>query len=159
MTFFESLKVALINMVAILKTSAKSTSLGLLKIMAFWNKVYDVTNKILPRDSNYIVDFVMWPKFGNCSISMREVIITSVLDLNRKTDFFWVSFFKFNNLELALGLRLVLGMALQFYICVAKRVKTKSQKVLEANFYFCKNYRRKTGRVKILNRVKVHHRI
>ena len=54
--------------------------------MVFWNKVYDViafvhdvTNKILPRDSNYIVDLVMWPKFGNCSISMREVFITSIL--------------------------------------------------------------------------------
>ena len=45
---------------------------GLLKIVVFWNKGYDViipvhnvTNKILSRDSNYIVDVVMWPKFGN----------------------------------------------------------------------------------------------
>ena len=52
----------------------------------FWNKGYDVitfvddvTNKILSRDSNYIVDVFMWPKFGNCSISMREVITASVL--------------------------------------------------------------------------------
>ena len=52
----------------------------------FWNKGYDVitfvddvTNKILSRDSNYIVDVFMWPKFGNCSISMREVISTSIL--------------------------------------------------------------------------------
>ena len=56
---------------------------GLLKIMAFWSKgydviipVHDVTNKISSRDSNYIVDLFMWPKFGNSSISMREVIIT-----------------------------------------------------------------------------------
>ena len=45
---------------------------GLLEIVVFWNKGYDViipvhnvTNKILSRDSNYIVDVVMWPKFGN----------------------------------------------------------------------------------------------
>ena len=41
--------------------------------------VYDVTNKILPRDLNYIVDWVMSPKFGNSSISLREIIITSIL--------------------------------------------------------------------------------
>ena len=66
--------------------SAKMATPGLLKITVFWNKgydiiisVYDVTNKILSRDSNYIIDVVMWPKFGNCSISMRKVIITSIL--------------------------------------------------------------------------------
>ena len=66
--------------------SAKMASLGLLKIKVFWNKgydviisVHDVTNKILSRNSNYIVDVVMWPKFGNSSISMGEVIITSIL--------------------------------------------------------------------------------
>ena len=73
-------------MVTILMMSAKMATLGLLKIKVFWNKgydviisVHDVTNKILSRDSNYIVDVVMWPKFGNSSISMREVIITSIL--------------------------------------------------------------------------------
>ena len=66
--------------------SAKMATPGLLKIAVFWNKGYDVTiyvddvnNKILLRDSNYIVDLFMWPKFGNCSISMREVITTSIL--------------------------------------------------------------------------------
>ena len=59
---------------------------GLLKITVFWDKGYDViisvndvTNKILWRDSNYIVDLFMWPKFGNSIISMREVIRTSIL--------------------------------------------------------------------------------
>ena len=54
--------------------------------MVFWNKgydiiisVHDVTKKILSCDSNYIVDAVMWPKFGNSSIYMREVIKTSSL--------------------------------------------------------------------------------
>ena len=63
--------------------SAKIATPDLLKITVFWNKGYDViisvddvTNKILSRDSNYIVDAFMWPKFSNCSISMREVIAT-----------------------------------------------------------------------------------
>ena len=52
--------------------SAKMTTSDLLKIKVFWNKgydviiyVHDVTNKIISRDSNYIVDVVMWPKFDN----------------------------------------------------------------------------------------------
>ena len=66
--------------------SAKKATSGLLKITVFWNKDYDViipvndvTNKILSRDSNYVVDVFMWPKFGNSSISVGEVIITSIL--------------------------------------------------------------------------------
>ena len=73
-------------MVTILMMPAKMATLGLLEIKLFWNKdydvinsAYDVTNKILSRDSNYIVNVVMWPKFGNCWTSMREVIITSIL--------------------------------------------------------------------------------
>ena len=65
-------------MVAILIMSAKFATLGLLKIKVFWNKDYDVTSKIVSHESNYIVDVVMWPKFDNSSISMREVIITSI---------------------------------------------------------------------------------
>ena len=66
--------------------SAKIATPSLLKIKVFWNKdcdiityVYDVTNKILSCDSNYIVDMVMRPKFGNSSISIREIIIISIL--------------------------------------------------------------------------------
>ena len=66
--------------------SAEMATPSLLKITVFWNKGYDViipahdvTIKILSHDSNYIVDVVMWPKFGNSSISMREVIIISIL--------------------------------------------------------------------------------
>ena len=58
---------------------------GFLNIKTFWNRAYDiiisvhdVTNKILSHDSNYIVEVVIWPKFGNSSISMREDI-TSIL--------------------------------------------------------------------------------
>ena len=56
-----------------------------------------------------IVDVVTWPKFGNCSISMRGVVITS-----------W---FKFNNLGLTLG------MNLKFYTSVAKGLKLKVRKI------------------------------
>ena len=66
--------------------SAKMATPGLLKIRVFWRKGYDViisvediANKFLSRDSNYIIDVVKWPKFGNCSTSMRKVIITSIL--------------------------------------------------------------------------------
>ena len=64
----------------------KMASPGFLELTVFWNKGYDViipvndvTNKFLSRDSNYIIDVFMWPKFGNSSISMREVITTSIL--------------------------------------------------------------------------------
>ena len=73
-------------MVTILMMSAKITTPGLLKIRMFCNNgyhvitsVHDVTNKILSRNSNYIINVVMWPKFGNCSISIRKVIVTSIL--------------------------------------------------------------------------------
>ena len=53
-------------MVTILMMSAKTTTPGLLKIRVFLNKGYDViifvhnvTNKILSRDLNYVVDVVM----------------------------------------------------------------------------------------------------
>ena len=90
---------------------------GLFKTKISWNKRYDViiyvhyvTNKILSRDSNYIADVVMWPEFGNSSISTREVITTSI------------SYGFEQNLGLALG------MALKFYISVEKGLKLKVRK-------------------------------
>ena len=66
--------------------SAKLATLGLLKIKVFRSKgydliisVHDVTNKMLSHDLNYIVNLVMWPKFGNFSVSMREVITILIL--------------------------------------------------------------------------------
>ena len=60
--------------------SAKLATLGLLKIKAFCNRVYDVIisaydvmNEILSRGSNYIEEVIM------SIISKREVIITSTL--------------------------------------------------------------------------------
>ena len=85
-TYLESLKICLINLVITLMMSAKMATPGHLKITAFWNIGYDViisvddvTNKILSRNSNYIVDVFMSPEFGNSSISMIEVITTSIL--------------------------------------------------------------------------------
>ena len=70
-------------MATILMMLSKMVTPGLRKIKVFWKKVDDViifvkevANKTLSRDSNYIMDVVTWPKFGNSSISMREVIIT-----------------------------------------------------------------------------------
>ena len=85
LTFFESWKIFLINMVTILMMSAKMATLGLLKIKVLKKRIWR-HNFCLWRqkqkfisDSNYIVDVVMWTRFGNSSTSMREVIITSVL--------------------------------------------------------------------------------
>ena len=73
-------------MVTVLVMSVKMATPGPLKIKIFWKKGYDVilsahdvSNAILSRDSNYNVNLVMLPKFGNSSISVREVIITSIL--------------------------------------------------------------------------------
>ena len=61
-------------MVTILMNSAKMATLGIIKTKLFWSKgyggiisVHDVANKILSRESNYIVDVVMWPKFDKLS--------------------------------------------------------------------------------------------
>ena len=59
-------------MVITLLLSAKVAALGLLKIKVFWNKTNDII--VFVHYSNYTVDVVMWPNFGNCSISMREVV-------------------------------------------------------------------------------------
>ena len=87
-------------MVTILMMSAKMDIPDLFKEKVFLKKVYDViisvhdvTNKILSPDSNYNVNVVMWPMFGNSSISVREVkfqfYITSILwGFDQKTRFF-----------------------------------------------------------------------
>ena len=73
-------------MVKILMMLAKMATPALRKIKLFWKKgyyviyfVYDVKNKILPHDSNYIMDMAMWTKFDNSGICIREVVITSIL--------------------------------------------------------------------------------
>ena len=73
---FESPNVAPIKMVAILMMSAKLGTLGLLRIKVTGNNCYDViifvhgvASKVLSRQS----------KFGNSTIFMTEVVITSVV--------------------------------------------------------------------------------
>ena len=71
-------------MVTVLMMSAKMAAPSLLKIKVFWNIGYDVIisvydSEVLLRGSNYIVDVIMGPKFGNLNMSMTEVIITSIL--------------------------------------------------------------------------------
>ena len=65
---------------------AKMATSGLLKTTVFWNEGYDIktsahdiTNEILSHHLNYIVFVVLWLKFDNSSISVKEVIITSIL--------------------------------------------------------------------------------
>ena len=73
-------------MVKIFMILAELATLELRKREVFWSKGYDIiisvsddTNKILSCDSNYIVAFVRWPKFGNSNISIIEGITTSFL--------------------------------------------------------------------------------
>ena len=74
-------------MVTILKMPVKIAVPAILKIKLFWkqgydviNFVYDITRKILLRDSIYIVGAIMWPKFGNSLPQFYK-------DLTRKTAF------------------------------------------------------------------------
>ena len=99
---------------------AKMVTLCFLKIQVFLNKgydiiifVYDVTNKILSCNSIYVVNVI-------CD---QSLVIQFYKDLSRKTTFFagW-SWFRFNNLGLALGI------ALKFYTSVAKGLKLKVRK-------------------------------
>ena len=108
--------------------SAKKATPGLLKKRYFEIKVRrhnfcrDVTNKILSCDSNYIADVFMWPvivAFLWEKLSKPQFF----KDLTRKAAFFqgW-SWFKFNNLELAVVANL------NFYTCVTKGLKLKVRK-------------------------------
>ena len=113
-------------MVATLMISAKLATVGVLKVKVFWNtgysvinSVHDVTSKTVSRDSSYIVNVINWPKFRNFSISILQGFD------QKKNDFFeGCSWFKFNNLGLALG------MALKFYTSLAKPLKLKVIKSL-----------------------------
>ena len=119
LTLFESLKVVLIKMVTILTMSAKFSTLGLLKLNVTWNKGYDITNKTLSHYPKSYCKCGHITKFGNFSIFMTQVIITSILQgfYQKKQFFERCSRLKFNNLELALGI------TLKFYTSVVKRLK------------------------------------
>ena len=46
LSFFETLKICFIIVIAILMMSPKMTTLSLLKIKVFWNKGFDVMNSV-----------------------------------------------------------------------------------------------------------------
>ena len=157
----------MINIVEILMMSAKLTTPDLLKITVFWIKVnvviisdHNVTNKILSRDSNFIVNLSYDQSLVTLAFLWEKLSQPQFYkDLVRKNNFFeGPSWLKFNNLRLALG------VALKFYTSVTKGLKLKIRKFWGANFYVCRSYRGKTGSrlsppsppVPILNRVKEH---
>ena len=71
--------------------------------------------------------------FGNSSISMREIIIISILykDLTRKNTFFRYVLDSIIN-SIINNLKLTLGMASKIFNQCGKKVKTKSQKTFGA---------------------------
>ena len=87
---------------------------ALFKIKIFWNKGNDlimsahyVINNFLSHDSNDIVDVVICSKFGNSSISVRKVIVTSIfLKTWSEKPIFWEVLI-FNNLGLTLDLEIL----------------------------------------------------
>ena len=105
-----------------LMMSAKVATPGLLKKTVFWNKCFDVITYVhdvsLSRDSNYIVDVVMWPTL---TFLWEKLWLSHFYqNLTRKAAFSeGLCWFKLNNLRLALG------MNLTFYTCVEKGLKLK----------------------------------
>ena len=74
------------NVIVILMMPAKLATPGLLKIIIFWNKgydviikVFDINSKTLPHVANYIVNAVMLRKFDSSSKSLKDVIIILIL--------------------------------------------------------------------------------
>ena len=61
LTFFESLKIFLIQMVTIMMMPAEMATLGLLKIMVFWNKDYDVIISVQtsPTKFYYVTQIIL----------------------------------------------------------------------------------------------------
>ena len=97
--------------------------------------VHDAIKK--SRDSNCIADIAIWRMFGKFKISIEKLsLLQFYKDLTRKTLFVegW-SWFKFNNLALALG------MTLKCHKNVAKESK------LKVNMFWklSPNFRKVTG--------------
>ena len=67
-------------MVTVLMMSAKVGTLGLPKIKVISSKLLSMTSPTkFYHVTNYTVDVIMWPGFGNSSISMRGANIISIL--------------------------------------------------------------------------------
>ena len=121
LTFFESWKIFLINMVTILMMSANMAPLSLLKLKVFWNKgydaiisVYDVINKIY-HVAQIILQMWSFDQSLVTLVLLWEKLSSILKGFGQKNHFFerW-SWLKLNNLGLALGI------ALKFYTSVAK---------------------------------------
>ena len=78
MSFNDSLKDVLINMILLVSTKLASPSQNKFHQNVIVS-IHDVNNKVLLRESNYIADEVIWSNFGDSIISMREVTIISIL--------------------------------------------------------------------------------
>ena len=109
---------------------------GLLKITVFWNKGYDV---IIPDDDvttkfYHVIQVILQMRSCDQSLVTLAFLWEKLSqpqfykDLTRKTKFFegW-SWFKFNDLGLALGTNL------KFYTSAVKGLKVKVRKVLGLN--------------------------
>ena len=111
-------------MITILMMPANMATLGLIKIKVFWNNVYEV----IISAHDFSKKFYHMPQIILLMLSCDQSLVTLAFlweklsqpqfykDLTRKTAFFegW-SWFKFNNLGLALGTNL------KFYTSVAKK--------------------------------------
>ena len=80
------INVALLSVTEILMIPIKLATQDIFKIKVFWNEEYDfitsvysVINESFSRVLNYVVDLVIWPKFGNSSISFTEVVMNKRL--------------------------------------------------------------------------------
>ena len=106
--------VILLSLTPVVMMPIKLATPEILKIKGFWNGDYDfitsvfgIINKSFSRVSNYVVDLVIWPKFGKSYISYREVAMTKRLFLRGGQ---------------------VLGMLLRFYNSLTKILKWKVRK-------------------------------
>ena len=69
---------------------SKKGSIGLYKVKVFWNKDYDMNFSPWRHQQNFITSLKLyWPMLGNSSISLKEVIITSIpYGFDQKNHFF-----------------------------------------------------------------------
>ena len=72
----------------------------------------------------WIVNEAMWPKFSKASTFMRELIITSVLQVWPEKPLFWQDSLGSSSIKLGLSL----GIALKFHTNVARGLKLKVRK-------------------------------
>ena len=127
LNIFWVFKDVLINMVTIW---LKMATLVLLKIKVFPSKdcdiivfVDDVINRILSRDSDYVVDVVIWPNFGYYHFNERSCHNLNFMRIWPKISLFW-GVALFERQLCGTGIRYSLKSLRQF----RKRVKLKVRK-------------------------------